>query len=212
MDINVTTELMELHYDDLDFELGPAPHYYLKLKYPIHSVHPTQCLSIDPTSKRLEFNINTDYFDFETNANHTLKPKFDANGINEAGPLHIDFSTRKLTTKYSDMMEVNAAKELTTKFQCKGLKPESVLNIDATTKLLDLKYDNDCFTKKDIGYGNVFEIRLGVSLMKRDGNGVDVRLADSSLDVATAGLRISTTYKTELQNLKTQAENAKTAA
>ena len=44
LDINATTELMELHYDDLDFELGPAPHYYLKLKYPFHSVHPTQCL------------------------------------------------------------------------------------------------------------------------------------------------------------------------
>jgi hypothetical protein len=42
------------------------------LKYPIHSVHPTQCLSIDPTSKQLEFNINTDYFDFETNSRRTL--------------------------------------------------------------------------------------------------------------------------------------------
>ncbi len=61
LDINNTTELLELHYDDLDFELGPAPYYYLKLKYPIHSVHPTQCLSVDPTSKQLEFNINTDY-------------------------------------------------------------------------------------------------------------------------------------------------------
>ena len=64
--INNSAELLELHYDDLDFELGPAPYYYLKLKYPIHSVHPTQCLSVDPTSKQLEFNINTDYFDFET--------------------------------------------------------------------------------------------------------------------------------------------------
>ena len=31
LDINNTTELLELHYDDLDFELGPAPYYYLKL-------------------------------------------------------------------------------------------------------------------------------------------------------------------------------------
>ena len=51
LDINNTTELLELHYDDLDFELGPAPYYYLKLKYPIHSVHPTQCLSIDPSTR-----------------------------------------------------------------------------------------------------------------------------------------------------------------
>ena len=29
LDINNTTELLELHYDDLDFELGPAPYYYL---------------------------------------------------------------------------------------------------------------------------------------------------------------------------------------
>jgi hypothetical protein len=39
LDINNATELLELHYDDLDFELGPAPYYCLKLKYPINSVH-----------------------------------------------------------------------------------------------------------------------------------------------------------------------------
>ncbi len=38
LDINNTTELLELHYDDLDFELGPAPYYYLRLKYPIHKI------------------------------------------------------------------------------------------------------------------------------------------------------------------------------
>ena len=122
LDINNTTELLELHYDDLDFELGPAPYYYLKLKYPIHSVHPTQCLSVDPTSKQLEFNINTDYFDFETNSRRTLKPKFDANGVDDAGPLFIDFSTRKLRAKYNDTLQVNASKELCTTFNCKGLK------------------------------------------------------------------------------------------
>ena len=31
LDINNTTELLEFHYDDLDFDLGPAPYYYLKL-------------------------------------------------------------------------------------------------------------------------------------------------------------------------------------
>jgi hypothetical protein len=30
VDINNTTDLLELHYGDLDFELGPAPHFYLK--------------------------------------------------------------------------------------------------------------------------------------------------------------------------------------
>ncbi len=48
------------------FELGP--YYNIKSKYPIQSVHPTQCLSLDPTTKQLQFNINADYFDFETNS------------------------------------------------------------------------------------------------------------------------------------------------
>ena len=112
LDINNTTKLMELHYDDLDFELGPGPYYYLKLKYPIHAVHPTQCLSIDPSTKQLEFNINTDYFDFETNSKHTLKPKFDCNGVEDTGPLFIDFSTRKLRAKHNDTLKLNASQEL----------------------------------------------------------------------------------------------------
>jgi hypothetical protein len=62
LDINNTTDLLELHHDDLDFELGLAPYNYLKLEYPIHSVHPTQCLSVDPTTRQLELNINADYF------------------------------------------------------------------------------------------------------------------------------------------------------
>ncbi len=72
----------------------PAPYYYLNLKYRIHSVHSTQCLSVDPTTKQLEFNVNTDYIDFESNTRKTSKPKFDANGVDDAGPLFIDFSTR----------------------------------------------------------------------------------------------------------------------
>jgi hypothetical protein len=65
--------------------LGSAPYYYLKLKYPLHSVHPSQCLSVDPTTKPLEFNVNTDYFDFEANTRKILKPKFDAKGVDDAG-------------------------------------------------------------------------------------------------------------------------------
>ncbi len=85
LDINNTNDLLDLHYDDLDFELGPAPHYYLKLKYPIHSVHPTQCLSVDPTPRQLGFNINADYIHFEINTRRTINPKFDANGVDDAG-------------------------------------------------------------------------------------------------------------------------------
>jgi hypothetical protein len=86
-DVNSTTESLELHYDDLDFEQGPAPYNYLQLKYSIHSVHPTQCLSVDAATRQLEFNINADYFDFEANTRRTLKPKFDSNGVDDAGPL-----------------------------------------------------------------------------------------------------------------------------
>jgi hypothetical protein len=81
LDINNTTELLELHYDDSDFEQDPAPYNYFKFKYTIYSAHPTQCLSVDPTTKQLEFNITTDYFDFEANTRRTLKPKFDSNGV-----------------------------------------------------------------------------------------------------------------------------------
>jgi hypothetical protein len=110
--INSSTELLALHYDDLDFEQGPAPYNYLKLKYPIHSVHLTQCLSFDPTTRQLVFNINADYFDFESNTRRTLRPKFDhfdANGVDDAGPLFIDFSTRRLRTRYNDTLQVNAS-------------------------------------------------------------------------------------------------------
>jgi hypothetical protein len=87
--------------DFLDFEQGPAPYNYLKLKYPVHSVHPTQYFSVEPTTRPLQFNINTDYFDFEANSRRTLKPKFDSNGVDDAGPLFIDFSIRK---KRDDIM------------------------------------------------------------------------------------------------------------
>ncbi len=139
---------MELHYDDLDLEQGPAPYYCLKLKYPIHSVHPTQCLSVDPTTRRLEFNINTDYFDFETNSRRILKPKFDSNGVDDAGPLFIDFSTRNLRARYNDTLQVSASKELCTTFDCKGLKTGGVLSVDPITKSLDFNYDSEYFSIK----------------------------------------------------------------
>ena len=208
LDINNTSELLELHYDDLDFELGPAPYYYLKLKYPIHSVHPTQCLSIDSTTKQLEFNINTDYFDFESNTRRTLKPKFDANGVDDAGPLFIDFSTRKLRARYNDTLQVNASKELCTTFNCKGLKTGSVLSLDSVTKLLDFKYDINSFKLK---INDELESKTGNSLSTSI-SGVDVKIADSSLSSSVLGIQISSTYKSELQQIKSDTENFKTQA
>ncbi len=53
-------------------------------------------------NKKIEFNINTGYFGFESNARRTLKLKFDANGVDDAGPLFIDFSTRKFRAIFID--------------------------------------------------------------------------------------------------------------
>ncbi len=126
LDINTTTELLELHYDDLDFEQDPAPHNYFKIKIS-YSFCSSYSMSVDPTTRQLEFNINAAYVDFEANTRRTLKPKFDSNGVDDEGPLFIDFSTRKSRTKYNDTLQVNASKELCTSFDCKGLKPGSVI-------------------------------------------------------------------------------------
>ncbi len=105
------------------------------MKHPIHSVHPTQCLSVDPSTNQLEFNINTDYFEFETNSEHNLRPKFDANGVDSDGPSFIDFSTRKLRAQYKDTLQVNASLELCTNFDGKGLRTGTFLKLDSTTNL-----------------------------------------------------------------------------
>jgi hypothetical protein len=109
LDLNNTTELLESHYDDLDFELGPTPYYYLKLKYPNSWCSSDSMFISRSYNKQLEFNINADYFDFEANSRRTLRPKFDANGVEDAGPLCIDFSTRKLRAKYNDTLQVNSS-------------------------------------------------------------------------------------------------------
>ena len=190
LDINETTKLIELHYDDLDFELGPGPYYYLKLKYPIHSVHPTQCLSIDPSTRQLEFNINTDYFDFESNAKHSLKPKFDCNGVEDTGPLFIDFSTRKLRAKYNDTLQVNSSKELCTTFDCKGVKSSNFLKVDTTTKLLELMVNISHFSSDSNG-DLTLKLNSSGGLLN-NASGTAIKLADNSLNLSTSGLQLNT--------------------
>ena len=68
-----------------------------------------------------------------------------ANGVDDAGPLFIDFSTRKLRAKYNETLQVNASKELCTTFNCVGLKTKSGLSIDPTTKLLQLNLNPEYF-------------------------------------------------------------------
>ncbi len=92
--------------------------------------------------------MNTDYFDFESNTSRALKPKFDANGVDDAGPLLMDFSTRKLRATYNDTLQVNANNELCTTYNCKGLKTGGVLSLDPTAKLLDFEYDTNSFDFK----------------------------------------------------------------
>ncbi len=40
LDTKDATKLMELHHDDLEFEVRLGPYYYFKIQYPIRSVHP----------------------------------------------------------------------------------------------------------------------------------------------------------------------------
>ncbi len=93
-------------------------------------------------NKTIRINTNTDYFDFEQNTRRTFKPKFDTNGVDDAGMLFIGFSTRKIRAIYNDTLQVNASKEfmphleLCTSRIILGLKTGNDLSIDASTKLL----------------------------------------------------------------------------
>ena len=59
-------------------------------------------------NKTIRININADYFDFETNTRKTLKPKFDANGVDDAGqlwgrgliPCHLATACSQVVAKY----------------------------------------------------------------------------------------------------------------
>ena len=68
-------------------------------------MHPTL---IDSTIKQSEFNIlvSSDNFDSESNSRRFLIPKFDSNGVDDAGPLQFDFSKRKLRAKHNDTLQV----------------------------------------------------------------------------------------------------------
>ncbi len=144
----------------------------------------------------------------EANTRRPLKTKFDSNGVDDAEPLFIDFSTRKLRARYNYTLQVNASKELCTTFNCKGLKTCSVLSLDSTTKLLDFKFDTNSFRVK-VKY--VLEFKTGNSLSISI-NDVDVKIADTSLSSTIAGIQVSTTYKQESQQLKTDTQAFKTQA
>ena len=44
------------------------------------------------------------------------------------------------------------------------------------------------------------------------GNGLQIKLADTSLSLSSLGLQVSTTYKSDLQQIKTDTETFKTQA
>ncbi len=56
-----------------------------------------------------------------------------------------------------------------------------------------------------------FKVNLGYSLVS-GANGIDVKWSDTSLSSSSLGLRVSTTYKSELQQIKTDTETFKTQA
>ncbi len=84
--------------------------------------------------------MNANYFDFETNTKRSSKPKFDANGDDDAGPWLMDFSTGKLRAKYNDTLQVNAGKELCIPITVKD-KNGRVSSINSPTKSFDFKND-----------------------------------------------------------------------
>jgi hypothetical protein len=190
LEINTTTELLELLYDNLDFELGPAPTYKLKLKYPIHSVHPTQCISVNETTKQLEFNVNTDYFEFETNTKKTLKPKFLCTGIDTGTPLSLNSSKLKLDYD-TEYFSVDAANKLSPLFQAKGITSGSGLSIDATTKLLKFTPNSSQFwTNQNLlirfnANGGIVDNTTGIGI------GLQIKLADTSLSLSSSGLKLN---------------------
>ena len=100
--IDASTELLELKYDTLDFDLGSV-NKELKLKFPIHSVHPTHAIEVDASTHELRFNINTDYLEYQTTPTKTqLSTVLQCKGVKSSNGLAIDATTKLLEFKYNN--------------------------------------------------------------------------------------------------------------
>ncbi len=95
-----------------------------------------------------------------------------------------------------------------TTFDCKGLKTGSVLSLNSTTKLLDFKFDVDSIKVK---VNDELELKTG-NTISTSVNGVDVKLANTSLSSSITGIQVSTIYKQELQQIKNYTESFETQA
>ncbi len=78
-------------------------------------------MSIDSTTKLLEYKLNPDYFNI--NASNQLSPVFELKGVKTNNGLSIDSTTKLLEYKINpDYFNVNASNQLSPVFELKVLK------------------------------------------------------------------------------------------
>ena len=89
-------------------------------------------------------------------------------------------------------------------FELKGVTNEQGLSVDTTTKKLKFStnlnqfYVNPNLSMRFNANGGIVDNIVG--------NGLQIKLADTSLSLSSLGLQVSTTYKSELQQIKTDTE------
>ncbi len=92
-------------------------------------VHPTQCLSINSTSKPLVFNINK----YWNKCNKNIKREIDDNGVEDTGPIYIFiyiyiYIRQEIKAKYNDIMQVMQVMNYAPLLIVKVLKPIRVID------------------------------------------------------------------------------------
>jgi hypothetical protein len=98
-----------------------------------------------------------------------------------------------------DYLKINASNQLSPVFELRGVTSASGLSIDATTKFLKLTTNSNQFwTNQHLlirfnANGGIVDNTSWI------GNGLQIKLADTSLSLSSLGLQVSTTYK---QNYK----------
>ncbi len=90
---------------------------------------------------------------------------------------------------------MNASKELCTLFDCKDKKRQCFITW-FNRSIINSNHDINHFKIK---VNNELQLNTGNTISTTNINGVDVKLADTSLSPSIAGIQVSTIYKQELQ-------------
>jgi hypothetical protein len=212
--INTTTKLLEFGYNTSVFWIDSSSR--LRIRYITDGGFVENSggmgikladTSLSLSTTGIKLNADAIYFDIGTSG---LQPKFLCTGIDAGTPLSLNLSKLKLDLN-PDYFNVNASNQLSPVFELKGLNTvNNPIKINTTTKLLEFGYSTNHFSidgsnnlkLKYTTYGGIME----------HSSGILIKLADTSLSLSTLGLQISTTYKSELQQIKTDTETFKTAA